>query len=64
MPVLFANSRKDKSASSRNSRSRWPKEASISFTSQMLSLLWLQRALELSSLKLMEPLALRSLAFR
>ena len=29
MPILFANSRKDKSALSRNSRSRWPKEISI-----------------------------------
>ena len=29
MPIIFANSRKDKSALSRNSRSRWPKEISI-----------------------------------
>jgi hypothetical protein len=29
MPLLFANSRKDRSALSRNSRSRWPKEVSI-----------------------------------
>jgi hypothetical protein len=29
MPIFFANSRKDKSALSRNSRSRWPKEISI-----------------------------------
>ena len=26
MPILFANPRKDKSALSRNSRIRWPKE--------------------------------------
>src|SRR5271163_1163862 len=29
MPTFLANSRKDKSALSRNSRSRWPKEISI-----------------------------------
>jgi hypothetical protein len=29
MPILFASSRTDKSALSRNSRSRWPKEISI-----------------------------------
>jgi hypothetical protein len=29
MPILFANPRKDKSALSRNSRIRWPKEISI-----------------------------------
>jgi hypothetical protein len=29
MPILIANPRKDKSALSRNSRIRWPKEISI-----------------------------------
>jgi hypothetical protein len=31
MPILFANARKDKSALSRNSRIRWPKEISIMY---------------------------------
>jgi len=40
MPILFASSRTDKSALSRNSRSRWPKEVSSMCQLKKLAAVW------------------------